>query len=95
MSEYETNRESILVSLFGAVENQAGYTDSEYTQQAILPVLRSNFPNPFNPSTTISFLLPKDASCTLEVYRYGQKVKTLINETRFAGNHSVVFDRTR
>lgn len=92
MSEYETNRESILVSLFGAVENQAGYTDSEYTQQAILPVLRSNFPNPFNPSTTISFLLPKDASCTLEVYNIrGQKVKTLINETRFAGNHSVVW----
>ena len=92
MSEYETNRESILVSLFGAAENQAGYTDSEYTQQAILPVLRSNFPNPFNPSTTISFLLPKDASCTLEVYNIrGQKVKTLINETRFAGNHSVVW----
>jgi len=92
MSEYETNRESILVSLFGADENQAGYTDAEYTQQAILSVLRSNFPNPFNPSTTISFLLPKDASCILEVYNIrGQKVKTLINETRFAGNHSVVW----
>ena len=93
MSEYETNRESILVNLFGTAENQAGYTDSEYTQQSIMPVLRSNFPNPFNPSTTISFLLPKDANCTLEVYNIrGQKVKTLINETRFAGNHSVVWN---
>jgi tetratricopeptide (TPR) repeat protein len=93
MSEYETNRESTLVNLFGNVENQAGYTDSEYDQQAIVPVLESNFPNPFNPSTTISFLLPKDAICTLEVFNIrGQKVKTLINETRFAGNHSVVWN---
>jgi len=93
MSDYETNRESILVNLFGTVENQAGYTDSEYTEQAIMPVLRSNFPNPFNPTTTISFLLPKDATCTLDVYNIrGQKVKNLINETRFAGNHSVVWN---
>jgi hypothetical protein len=93
MSEYETNRESILVNLFGTAENQAGYTDSEYNQQAVIPVLKSNFPNPFNSSTTISFLLPKDTSCSLDVYNIrGQKVRSLINEPRFAGNHSVVWN---
>ena len=93
MSEYETNRESILVNLFGIAENQAGYTDSEYNQQAVIPVLKSNFPNPFNSSTTISFLLPKDTSCSLDVYNIrGQKVRSLINEPRFAGNHSVVWN---
>jgi hypothetical protein len=93
MSEYETNRESILVNLFGTAENQAGYTDSEYNQQAVIPVLKSNFPNPFNSSTTISFLLPKDTSCFLDVYNIrGQKVRSLINEPRFAGNHSVVWN---
>lgn len=93
MSEYETNRESILVNLFGTAQNQAGYTNSEYTEQAIMPVLRSNFPNPFNPTTTISFLLPKDATCTLDVYNIrGQKVKNLVNGSKFAGNHSVVWN---
>ncbi|MEN6384987.1 MAG: T9SS type A sorting domain-containing protein, partial [Phycisphaerales bacterium] len=93
MSEYETNRESILANLFGTAQNQAGYTNSVYNQQAVMPVLRSNFPNPFNPSTTISFLLPKDATCSLDVYNIrGQKVRSLINEPRFAGNHSVVWN---
>ncbi len=56
-----------------------------------------NFPNPFNPSTTISFsLTAKDAKNTkLEIYNLkGQKVKTLVNEELSAGKHSVVWNGT-
>lgn len=55
-------------------------------------VLQS-FPNPLNPlagSATISFRLPQKSMTELVVYNLlGQKVKTLINETRYAGSFSV------
>jgi hypothetical protein len=55
--------------------------------------LRNNFPNPFNPSTTIEFALPRESRVMLEVYSIlGERVATLVNETRPAGYHTVVFD---
>ena len=56
----------------------------------------SNYPNPFNPETTISFSTIEPAVNTeISIYNYrGQKIKTLINETLPAGNHSVVWDGT-
>lgn len=55
--------------------------------------LKQNFPNPFNPQTTIQFDLPSRAHVKLLVYNLmGRKITTLINETRSAGNHKAVFD---
>jgi len=52
-----------------------------------------NSPNPFNPSTTISFSIPERGSVTLSVYDItGQKVATLIDKQMSAGSHSVIFD---
>jgi hypothetical protein len=43
--------------------------------------LMQNHPNPFNPSTEISFVLPQSAHCTIDVYDIaGRKIKTLLNE---------------
>jgi hypothetical protein len=43
--------------------------------------LMQNHPNPFNPSTEISFVLPQSAHCTIEVFNIsGRKIKTLLNE---------------
>jgi hypothetical protein len=54
--------------------------------------LEQNFPNPFNPSTTISFTLPEAAHVTLKVFDLlGREVATLVNEARNAGKHSVTF----
>jgi len=55
--------------------------------------LEQNQPNPFNPTTTIAFALPKAAAVTLEVYNVlGQNVRTLLNDRLPAGIHHVVFD---
>jgi outer membrane protein assembly factor BamB len=52
-----------------------------------------NYPNPFNPSTTISFFLPREDFVKLVVYNIeGQEVKMLINDELSSGLHKTVFD---
>jgi plastocyanin len=51
--------------------------------------LEQNFPNPFNPSTLISFDLPIQTFVTLKVYNLiGQEVAMLVNEQMAAGRYS-------
>ena len=51
------------------------------------------FPNPFNPSTTISFNLSDNGHVKLVIYNLtGQKVRTLIDEQMAAGRHTVIWD---
>jgi len=52
-----------------------------------------NYPNPFNPSTTISFSISNDSNVELSIYNIkGQRVKTLVNNDFDRGNHSVVWN---
>ncbi len=56
-------------------------------------VLLSNYPNPFNPSTTLGFVLPQAEHVSLQVYSpTGALVTTLVNGWRDAGSHEVTFD---
>ena len=57
------------------------------------PVLLGNYPNPFNPTTKISFSLPNEEDIELTIYNIkGQKVKQLINGQLTAGQHSMIWD---
>jgi len=52
-----------------------------------------NYPNPFNPTTTIAFFLPEAGDVTLEIYNLkGQLVKQLIDEKKSAGKHTIEWD---
>jgi hypothetical protein len=55
--------------------------------------LISNYPNPFNPSTTIQFKLAEESEVSMEIYNIkGQKVKTLTNEFLLIGKHERIWD---
>jgi 5-hydroxyisourate hydrolase-like protein (transthyretin family) len=55
----------------------------------------SVYPNPFNEQTTISYTLPITSNVNIEVYNFvGEKVETLVNETKTVGKHNVVFSTT-
>lgn len=54
-----------------------------------------NYPNPFNPFTTIEFSLPHSGFTELVIYNIaGQKIRELVSDTMSAGFHSVVWDGT-
>ncbi len=55
--------------------------------------LSQNFPNPFNPTTQLTFTLPQAGQTVLRVYNLlGKEVATLVDEFRTAGTHLVNFD---
>jgi hypothetical protein len=57
--------------------------------------LESNYPNPFNPLTTISYALPFESKVSLKILNVlGQEVKTLIDKTELAGTRFADWDAT-
>ena len=52
--------------------------------------LSQNFPNPFNPTTTINFGLPKESYATLKIFNLlGEEIADIVNENLEAGNYTV------
>ncbi|MBN2200515.1 T9SS type A sorting domain-containing protein [bacterium] len=70
-----------------AVENRNG------AALPLRPVIHPNFPNPFNPSTSITFELPQEMPVVLQVLDIrGRNVTILLDERRSAGSHTMNFD---
>jgi hypothetical protein len=82
-------------TLRAAVPGEPTSIDSDRTTKG-LPAefsLSQNFPNPFNPETTINLALPVDAHVTLNIYNIsGQLVRTLKRERLSAGYHVIKWD---
>lgn len=58
-------------------------------------ILSQNFPNPFNPKTTIKWIMPETGFVTLRIYDVlGREVMILVNQELNAGNQETVFDAT-
>jgi flagellar hook assembly protein FlgD len=54
-----------------------------------------NFPNPFNPITTLRYDLPEQGFVTITIYdMLGREIRTLVNATQYAGFKSVIWDAT-
>lgn len=61
----------------------------------VATALSGNYPNPFNPETTISYSVKDKQNVMLEIYNLkGQKVKTLVQEAKSAGTYQVKWDGT-
>jgi Secretion system C-terminal sorting domain len=57
--------------------------------------LYDNYPNPFNPSTTIRYSIPEASFTTIKIYdALGNEVSSLVNETKNAGTYEVEFNAT-
>jgi hypothetical protein len=60
---------------------------------ALVNALSGNYPNPFNPETTIRYSTAHNGPVKLEIYNVkGQLVRTLVDEFKESGHHSAVFD---
>ncbi len=74
------------------VQNQTE-TDNTGLTQANEYALFQNSPNPFNPSTSISFSLPEAGNVSIKIYDMtGKEVESLVSGNYDAGRHSVTFD---
>lgn len=86
----ETLAEEISIAI---VSNSPTGVSSDRSLTATEFQLDQNFPNPFNPVTTITFSLPQSGLTTVKVFDIlGKEVRTLVNEVRSAGSHSVPFN---
>jgi flagellar hook assembly protein FlgD len=55
--------------------------------------IQNNYPNPFNPTTTVKYQIPENTHVRLVVYNMlGQRVRTIVDQPREAGYYSVQWD---
>jgi protocatechuate 3,4-dioxygenase beta subunit len=94
------NSDNTTVSLTGNTSadftlEPLGPTSADETPAVHAVLTAMNYPNPFNPVTTISFNLPASSKVTARIYNTrGQMVKELMNETAEAGAHQLIWNGT-
>ncbi|MBZ0183506.1 MAG: carbohydrate binding domain-containing protein [Melioribacteraceae bacterium] len=108
-SKHDMNRNyTVELSNISTLDNEFFETDSlikSYSSETITDLndntidipskyeLYNNYPNPFNPSTVISFGLPENSLVNIKVYNIlGEVVSEIINKELNAGKHQITFD---
>ncbi len=70
-------------------------TSKDAKESGNLPIkfVLNNYPNPFNPTTTINFSVLEESKTSLTIYNVlGKKIKVIVDEVMRSGNYSVRFD---
>jgi hypothetical protein len=82
-------------NIFGEKNNFQTPKQKEDTTD-LYSVSLSNFPNPFNPETVISFAIPSTSNVKLAIYDIlGREVIVLVNEMMDEGRHDIHFDGSK
>ncbi|MGD0338364.1 MAG: FlgD immunoglobulin-like domain containing protein [Bacteroidota bacterium] len=92
---YNSNKE--LVGVLDSASVSQFVTAIETKAPSLIPEYRleSNYPNPFNPTTTIAYTLPKKSSVEITIYdTQGQIIKSYTYDTQPAGQQRVIWDGT-
>ncbi|MCK9556885.1 MAG: C25 family cysteine peptidase [Candidatus Cloacimonetes bacterium] len=80
---------SVIVTLSGS----SSTSDPNDMVNPVITELRGNYPNPFNPNTSISFSLKDREYVSIEIYNVlGQRVKTLVASVMNPGSHTVAWN---
>ena len=82
---YSAGEEAARLANPTAVNDDSATVPTEYTV--------TNAPNPFNPSTKVRFTVVAEGAVSLAVYNLvGQQIRTLVSDTRQAGEYEVIWD---
>jgi GH18 family chitinase len=98
-TSYDAASNNIIASVQSFSEFIIGSDDNSLSAVAsslVSPLdfrLSQNFPNPFNPTTTIQYALPKASNVRITVYDLlGRCIRTLVNEMKQSGSYATLFD---
>ncbi len=93
---------SVLFTMKKFILNETDYTNDiagiamDVKNASLLPEtfsIEQNFPNPFNPATTINYQLPKESDVTVTIYNMiGQEVRSLVDASQPPGYYSVLWN---
>jgi hypothetical protein len=85
----QPSRPLYFIDEFVTSVNQSTVIPSQYS-------LSPNYPNPFNPTTVITYSIPKSGNISLKIYDLlGREVAALVNEIKQAGKYEVKFDGSK
>ena len=93
-------RLTFVEDLLQSAKNSFAKQSSENKNQTVLDTpneykLLGNFPNPFNPTTTISYNLPRMSDVELKIYDIlGNEVKSFFNSSQSAGTQNIIWNGT-
>ena len=75
--------------------NNLGITNNNQSQDPNTFLLKHNYPNPFNPETTLYYYLPEQSFVSISIYdMFGREIKNLIKKTQEMGQWSIKWNAT-
>ncbi len=77
------------------INNNLSNTDNNQSQDPNTFLLKHNYPNPFNPETTLYYYLPEQSFVSISIYdMFGREIKNLIKKTQEMGQWSIKWNAT-
>jgi hypothetical protein len=93
VSDYESNASNRVSINVNGLPIEQKIKEEEVVKEHFEYFLSSNYPNPFNPSTQISYSIAQDAEVTIKVFdMLGTEIAELVNQSKSAGSYNLYFN---